>query len=663
MFKTIRGTLTSVVIIIVAVALVLQTSISLILSANSLLSKSRESLQNDANTYAERVNTWLSGEKTMTEGVRSAVLALGTDNPTEAQMKDIIVSAAEGREQLLNMYIGTSAKAFVQSDPDATTPDGYDPTERGWYKSAESAGETIVTDPYMDVLIGGMCITVATPIYINDQLFAVIGADYTLNTITDIVNSAATSDNEYGFLVDGSGNYVIHPNQEYMPGEDTAIQVTSVMSNLSDIISNPGLKVVSGNDYDGTDSFFATANVLASGWTFGMVVPSSKIVGSLNALLIISILIAIIAIVATIVLMTIIVKKVLQPVEDMEDFVVENVLDDSHDVDNMREIDKVKLLIDALKERFIATIEKTKSESVRIEAEMNDAHEKVGELSEDISTISAAMAQTGASVDTQTDSIRSISATTDEVSEAVDKLAEEAQDMAMKANDIQVHVEEMVPQIIKNKNSATEITIESRKKLEAAIEGAKIIQEIVGVSQSIQAIANQTNLLALNASIEAARAGEAGKGFAVVASEIGGLSQSTNEEIDKVNDLTDKVISSVEALSNESNTILEFLDTKVMKDYEELENLANDYDRDAAYYSEVSADLGAAAEELSASVQNINHIVTTIEESQHEVNTAVQSVNDSLQDIASVSDGIAVDTNDVLDSIRALEDTIGIAHM
>ena len=116
-------------------------------------------------------------------------------------------------------------------------------------------------------------------------------------------------------------------------------------------------------------------------------------------------------------------------------------------------------------------------------------------------------------------------------------------------------------------------------------------------------------------------------------------------------------------LSKESSSILEFLDSKVMKDYEELEKLANDYDRDAAFYSEVSSNLGAATQELTASVQNINHIVSTIEESQNEVNTTVQGVNNSLQDIADVSNDISKDTDDVLDSIRSLEDVVGIAHL
>ncbi len=664
MFKTIRGTLTTITIIIVTVALVGLSATSLILAGNSILSKSDEGLQAKSSQYAEEINTWLTGEASMAGSLSNAIMSLG-NNPSREAMQALATRYGEGRDQLLNLYIGFETGDVIFRNPDDTPPEGYVPAERGWYKSAAEAGTTIITDPYMDVLIGGMCVTVASPIYIGDKLYGVVGVDYTLDTITSICDQASNGEDTYGFLVDSSGNYVIHPNQEFMPGEENAIAVSSVMPDIADAVSNPGSSVVKASDYDGASRYFATSYIKSCNWVLGTATKAGAVTGSLTFLLIISITIAVVAIVLVIVLMTVFTKKLLRPVEDMEAFVVDNMLDESENAKlaKLREVNKIALLIGVMKDKFIVMVDKTKSESVRIEEEMTDANDKIGELSGDITSISAAMEETGASVDTQTESIKNISVTCDEVSEAVDKLAGEAQEMAEKAHDIQQSVEQMVPEIIRNKNSAISITNESREKLEAAIEGAKIIQDIVEVSESIQAIANQTNLLALNASIEAARAGEAGKGFAVVASEIGGLSQSTSEEIDKVNELTDKVLSSVEALSRESSSILEFLDTKVLKDYEGLETLANDYDRDAAYYSEVSADLGAAAEELSASVQNINHIVSTIEESQHEVNSAVQSVNDNLQDITMVSTDISKDAKDVLESIRSLEDAIGIAHM
>jgi methyl-accepting chemotaxis protein len=56
---------------------------------------------------------------------------------------------------------------------------------------------------------------------------------------------------------------------------------------------------------------------------------------------------------------------------------------------------------------------------------------------------------------------------------------------------------------------------------------ARASEEIVGIIDTISAVARQTNLLALNATIEAARAGQAGRGFAVVAGEVKSLSVET----------------------------------------------------------------------------------------------------------------------------------------
>ena len=125
-------------------------------------------------------------------------------------LMNILVGAGTGRDQLLNIYIGNENKEFVQLTGE--TPEGYDPTGRGWYKAAKEAKTTIVTDPYMDVLIGGMCVTVAAPIYINGNLYGVVGADYTLDTITEITNSAADDEGTYGFLADSSGKnaLVVH---------------------------------------------------------------------------------------------------------------------------------------------------------------------------------------------------------------------------------------------------------------------------------------------------------------------------------------------------------------------------------------------------------------------------------------------------------------------
>jgi len=69
--------------------------------------------------------------------------------------------------------------------------------------------------------------------------------------------------------------------------------------------------------------------------------------------------------------------------------------------------------------------------------------------------------------------------------------------------------------VIEAKEKTNKIIIEVGKRLEKALEDARVVENIGTLSDSIMNITSQTNLLALNAAVEAARAGEAGKGFSV----------------------------------------------------------------------------------------------------------------------------------------------------
>ena len=344
--------------------------------------------------------------------------------------------------------------------------------------------------------------------------------------------------------------------------------------------------------------------------------------------------------------------------DSMKQFVKERVIGQEHGKTHGNEVEEIKYLIGELEERFIATIRKTKQESSTIQDKMTTTDDKVKIISGNIMEISATMEETGASVEAQTESIQSIDDTCTQVTQAVDRLAEEAQSMAARAGEIQQRVEKLVPELMRDKDNAAAMTEESRGRLADAIHGTEVINQIVEVSGAIQEIASQTNLLALNASIEAARAGEAGKGFAVVAEEIKNLSNITGKEIGKVDELTDKVLESVKALSDESNSILAFLDGVIMKDYDQFGEIAEKYKDDAFYFAGISTNLGAGAEELSASVQNISSILGTINTSQGELNEAVHAVNDNLQQITYASENVTTDTGEVLTSIKLLQDTM-----
>ena len=194
------------------------------------------------------------------------MLAKGTADSIEAAgsldtvfLQSVVDVHAEGRGELLNLYCGTKDSAFIQSNREAAIPEGYDPVQRGWYQQADAAGETIVTDPYWDVITGQMCTTIASPVYIDGTLAAVIGLDVTLGTVTDLTGSINYAEGAYGFLSDSSGQYVAHRNKEYEPSEDAAVAVTDKMPALKSLIEGNEKVIIETADYDGTACYFAAS--------------------------------------------------------------------------------------------------------------------------------------------------------------------------------------------------------------------------------------------------------------------------------------------------------------------------------------------------------------------------------------------------------------------
>ena len=654
---SIKNKLTLTAIFIVILAMVVSTVVIMFFTSRNLRTDSTEQLQINAEKYANSIDTWMNREIGLNNASAIAISALSDEDYDAAHIQSIVTSESADRDELLNLYYGTPEQLFIQTDPEAEPPEGYDPTQRGWYIAAQEAGTTIVTDPYMDVLIGGMCITIATPVYRDGELAGVIGADFTLDYITETVNSIPYESGEYAFLADSSGNYIMHENEEYLPGDETAVAVSDVMPGLSALISEPGSQVIHTSDYDGQKNFFATAQIEGCGWTIGLVMPSSNVYAPVYNLLIISAIIAVAAIIAAAVIMTTLIRRQLAPMEKMKRFVVEKIVGAENIKATNSEVEQIDYLLSELETRFIETIHRTKDESENIKEKMDSASRSISGINDSILEINESMQQTRDGIENQTGRITNIEEICGNVTEAAGSFADETLTMRERTEEIMERVKSMVPDILESKKQADEVNSRAKSDLEHAIEGIRVIEQIVDVAEAIQSIASQTNLLALNASIEAARAGEAGKGFAVVAEEINVLSTTTGNEIEKVNELTRKVNESIEELSKVSDMIVNFLTENVLKDYNNLETLANDYMSDAEYYGEVSAKLGDVAAELSQSVEEINDILASISETQTSLNEAIYDISGNMQNISSSSEDVSYEARNVMDSIGQLQDT------
>ena len=124
---------------------------------------------------------------------------------------------------------------------------------------------------------------------------------------------------------------------------------------------------------------------------------------------------------------------------------------------------------------------------------------------------------------------------------AMQKISNDAQtanNQADKALDNTQVALDTVNQSLQGINSIRDTISETEKRIKRLGERS---QEITGIVNLINSIAERTHILALNASMHAASAGEAGRGFAVVADEVQRLAENAREATKEIGTLVNNI--------------------------------------------------------------------------------------------------------------------------
>lgn len=251
-----------------------------------------------------------------------------------------------------------------------------------------------------------------------------------------------------------------------------------------------------------------------------------------------------------------------------------------------------------------------------------------------------AISDISAVIEENTASTEHVNETVDEVKDAIDVIAEKASEGALKADVVSKRAVEMKNDSVKADEAAKAIYDQVKVRLELAIENAKNVDKINTFLEGILSIASQTNLLALNASIEAARAGESGRGFAVVAGEIGKLADESSSMVESIRDTVKYIREAVSSLSHDSGEMLNFIEGRVLKDYEKLIDIGDQYNVDASEFNAIMLELSAISQELSSSM-------TTIAESVSQVSQATEEEASQVGNILNMTETVSDKANEV----------------
>lgn len=333
-------------------------------------------------------------------------------------------------------------------------------------------------------------------------------------------------------------------------------------------------------------------------------------------------------------------------------------LTDRIPVKSRDEIGQMSQGINLFLEELQKIMHKLKNESDMMQESVMSVSNGVDDSKNSANNVSAAMEQMSASME-------EIAATLTQLSEGSDHVLAEVQQMNGQVNEgvslvngIKVRARKMYDSTISGKETTTQLVADIRNELAAAVEESRSVEQIKDLTAEILSIASQTNLLSLNASIEAARAGEAGRGFAVVADEIRQLADGSRDTANNIQQISQMVIGAVDKLSKKAEEALDFIDGKIMKDYDGFVDIVGQYEHDAdsvdSIFSGFASDISTITEAVEDMNVGISGISTAVDENAHGITDVAESVGG----LVSAIDRIKAETANNQDISERLGDEV-----
>lgn len=286
-----------------------------------------------------------------------------------------------------------------------------------------------------------------------------------------------------------------------------------------------------------------------------------------------------------------------------------------------------------------ATVHK---ETNKVDDAAKDSHEKMSEVNSNMQEIAATTEEISASLEETSAGSEQIYEITQNVSEEARQLSEKAKEGKEKASEIAERAKQILSQTQSQRQEANTMAEKAKKKASSAIEGARKIDQIKVLADTIGEIADQTKLLALNASIEAARAGEAGRGFSVVADEIQSLSVASSEAVNQIREVVKVTLDAVEKLVASQEEETKYTEEIVKTMCDKLSETGQTYHADADYIENLVSHLERASKKMQ---QEFNILGTAVGQMRKAITESAQGSSEIAEHVNLVADNIGIVVN------------------
>nr|WP_212760537.1 methyl-accepting chemotaxis protein [Pseudomonas fluorescens] len=569
----------------------------------ALSSSTEASMQGLGSLTTSNIQTWLESRIQLLQSLSQQV---AVDGNAPASLKRIIdLPAYTGNFQL--SYFG-GADGVMFSVPAGNRAPDYDPRARGWYKAANSAQQTIVTEPYIAASSGKLVITVATPVQRQGQMLGVAGADIDLTSVSAIINSLNFGGHGHAFIVSSEGKILIHPDSKL------------VLKTLAEAYPNgapkvsPGLKEV---EFDGKTqliSFTRVNGVPSADWYVALVLDKDTAFSMLSEFRTSALIAMVIAVVIIIALLGMLIRVLMQPLLTMGRAM--------HDIAE-GEGDLTKRLVIHGNDEFGALGTSFNRFVERIHTSIREVSSATGQVNEVALRVVAASNSSMYNSDQQATRTNSVAAAINQLGAAAQEIAQNAALASQHSSDarsLAVDGQQVVDKTIQAMQQLSAKISDSCGNIETLNSNTVNIGQILEV---ITSISQQTNLLALNAAIEAARAGEAGRGFAVVADEVRNLAHRTQDSAQQVQ----KMIEELQVGARQAVSIM----TESQRESESSVGIANQAGERLGSVTQRIGEIDGMNQSVATATEEQTAVVESINVDINEINTLNQEGVENLQ--------------------------------
>lgn len=497
---------------------------------------------------------------------------------------------------------------------------------------------------------GSIVVAFAVPIKEDNAVTGVLVAQRDGNELSIFTNEMQSNEQEV-FMINNEGTTIANKDQT---------RVSEMYNIFAECKANPELaevyniqKRMAEGEYgigeytfNGVTKYMGYYPVEGTKWSLGVTAPKSAVMAKINVLTTSMIVVSAFFLLIGIGLTIFLAQNISRPIKETTkhlnviatgDFTVDiskKLLVKQDEIGSLaNSLDKMQNSMRTMMKAVVDESSNVSEMLIAIDKDMYRLNENIEEISSTTEQLSAGTEETAASSE-------EINATSLEVERAIESIAAKAQEGAATVNNVSIMSEEMREKAITSKQEALEIYGRTKSDLQSAIEQSKAVNQIYELTNAILEITSQTNLLALNAAIEAARAGEAGKGFAVVAEEIRKLAEDSKNSVSRIQEVANEVLAVVNALSSSSMEIMEFIDKKVLGDYEGLVKSSERYNDHSMVINDIVTEFSSTSEELLASMQNMVQAITQISTAANEEAMGATNIAEKTNVIANMAENV-----------------------